>query len=66
MGQKLLNHLHLVLRLRMVDLYLHSSIRLHGAVLNYVSTGKSVLPIYYDGVSRVGTPLQGLFFHVKM
>jgi hypothetical protein len=29
-------HLHLVPRLRMVELYLHSPIRIHGTVLNYI------------------------------
>jgi hypothetical protein len=33
-GVKLLIHLHLVPRSRMVELYLHSPIRLHGVVLN--------------------------------
>jgi hypothetical protein len=32
-------HLHLVPRLRTVELYLHSLIRLHGVVLNKLSTG---------------------------
>jgi hypothetical protein len=31
---KLTTHLHLVPRLRMVELYLHSLIRLHGVMLN--------------------------------
>jgi hypothetical protein len=33
-GVKLTIHLHLVLRLRMVEVYLHSPPRLHGIVLN--------------------------------
>jgi hypothetical protein len=33
-GVKLTTHLHLVLKSRMVELYLHSPTRLHGAVLN--------------------------------
>jgi hypothetical protein len=31
---KLSTHLHLILRLRMVELYLHSHIRIHGVMLN--------------------------------
>jgi hypothetical protein len=34
-GMKLITHLHLVPRLRMVELYFHSPICLHGIVLNY-------------------------------
>jgi hypothetical protein len=34
MGVKLTIHLHLVVRARMVELYLHSPIRLHGVMLN--------------------------------
>jgi hypothetical protein len=34
---KLTTHLHLVPRIRMVELYLHSPIYLHGVVLNYLS-----------------------------
>jgi hypothetical protein len=33
-GVKLTTHLHLVPRSRMVELYLHSPIRLHGVVIN--------------------------------
>jgi hypothetical protein len=33
-GVKLTTHLHLVLRVRTLELYLHSPIRLHGVVLN--------------------------------
>jgi hypothetical protein len=33
------DHVHLVPRLRMVELYLHFPIRLHGAVLNKLSPG---------------------------
>jgi hypothetical protein len=36
---KLTTHLHLVLRLGMVDLYLHYPKHLHGTVLNYFSQG---------------------------
>jgi hypothetical protein len=32
--KRLITHLHLMPRLRMVDLYFHSPIRLHGVVLN--------------------------------
>jgi hypothetical protein len=35
---KLTTHLHLVPRSRMVELYLHFLIRLHGVVLNWLST----------------------------
>jgi hypothetical protein len=35
-GMKLSDHLHLVLRLRIIKLYLHSLIYLHGMMLNYV------------------------------
>jgi hypothetical protein len=38
-GVKVATHLHLVLRSRMVELYLHSPICLHGIVLNYLSRG---------------------------
>jgi hypothetical protein len=38
-GVKLTTHLHLVLRLRMVELYLHSAISLHGLVLNELGPG---------------------------
>jgi hypothetical protein len=38
-GVKLTTHLHLVLRLRMVELYLCSLMPLHGMVLNELSTG---------------------------
>jgi hypothetical protein len=34
---KMKSHLHIVLRSRMVELYLHSSTRLHGVMLNYLS-----------------------------
>jgi hypothetical protein len=34
-----LTHLHLVLRSRMMELYLHSHTRLYGVVLNELSTG---------------------------
>jgi hypothetical protein len=37
LGMKLTTHLRLVPRSRMMDLYLHSPIRLHGAVLNELS-----------------------------
>jgi hypothetical protein len=40
---KLTTHFHLVSRLRMVKLYLHSPIRLHGVVLYWLSTGISLL-----------------------
>jgi hypothetical protein len=33
-GVKLTTHLHLVLRLKMMELYLHSPVRLQGVVLN--------------------------------
>jgi hypothetical protein len=41
-GVKLSTHLHLVLRSRMVQLYLHSPIHLHSIVLNELGTG--ILP----------------------
>jgi hypothetical protein len=37
-----ITHLHLLPKLRMVELYLYSSIRLHVLVLNYLSTGKTL------------------------
>jgi hypothetical protein len=37
-GMKLTTHLHLVLRSRMMELYLHSPICVHGMVLNLLST----------------------------
>jgi hypothetical protein len=33
-GVKLIIHLHIVLKSRMVELYLHSNIHLHGVVIN--------------------------------
>jgi hypothetical protein len=39
-SEKPTTHLHLVLRLRMVTLYLHTPICLHGLVFNYLSPGK--------------------------
>jgi hypothetical protein len=33
-GMKLTTHLHLVVRLRMTEIYLHSPLRFHGVVLN--------------------------------
>jgi hypothetical protein len=35
---KLTTHIHLVPRLKMVDLYLHSTIRFYGVMLNQLST----------------------------
>jgi hypothetical protein len=34
------HHLHLMLKSRMVELYLHSLMCLHGAMLNYLAQGK--------------------------
>jgi hypothetical protein len=63
---KLTTHLHLFLRLRMVDLCLRFSIRLLGIVLNYLSTGTSLpftLP-YWEIITThkilVGNLLQNL------
>jgi hypothetical protein len=42
-GREVTTHLHLVLRSRMVELYLHSPIRIHGVVLNSLST-ETTLP----------------------
>jgi hypothetical protein len=39
---KLTTHLHQKQRSRMVEMYLHSSIRLHGVVVNYLSTGTTL------------------------
>jgi hypothetical protein len=44
-GAMLTTHLQLVTRSRKVDLYIHSLIRLHGVVLNSLST-KTNLPFY--------------------
>jgi hypothetical protein len=41
-GVKLTIHFHLVPRARMVVLYLHSTIRLHGMVFNYLRTGTTL------------------------
>jgi hypothetical protein len=43
-GDKLITHLQVVPRSRMVELYLHSTIRLHDVVFNYLSTGTKLLP----------------------
>jgi hypothetical protein len=43
-GVRLTTHFHIVPRSSMVELYLRSPIRLHGAVLNYLSTG-TILPL---------------------
>jgi hypothetical protein len=51
-GVKLTTHLHLVPRSRMVELYMHSPIRLHGAVLNQWSTG-TTLPFSYSTFSCI-------------
>jgi hypothetical protein len=45
-GVKLTTHLHIVLKSRMVELNLHFPIRLHGVVLNYLSTG-TTLPFIF-------------------
>jgi hypothetical protein len=42
MGVKLTTHLHLMSRLRVMELYLHSPIRLHDVVLNSLSTGETI------------------------
>jgi hypothetical protein len=39
---KLTTHLQLVLRSRNVDLYIHSPVRLHVVLLNYLSTGTTL------------------------
>jgi hypothetical protein len=41
-GVNLSIHFHLLLRSRIVKLYLHSPIYLHGVVLNYLSTGTTL------------------------
>jgi hypothetical protein len=41
-GLNLTTHLHLVLRLRMVELYLHSPVCLHGVVLTCLNTGTTL------------------------
>jgi hypothetical protein len=41
-GMKLTTQLYPVQRLRMVHLYLHSHIHLHGVMLNYLGTGITV------------------------
>jgi hypothetical protein len=38
-GVELTTHLHLVVRLRMIELYLHSPIHLHGVMLNFKAQG---------------------------
>jgi hypothetical protein len=48
-GVKLTTHLHLVLRARMVELCLHSPIRLHDMVLNKLST-RTTLPLRFTGL----------------
>jgi hypothetical protein len=45
-GVKLTTHLHLVSRLRMMEMYFHSTIRLSGVVLNELSTRTTLLEIY--------------------
>jgi hypothetical protein len=47
---KMTTHLQLVPRKRMVELYFHSPIRLHGIVLKLLSTG--MLPLLYIHVAR--------------
>jgi hypothetical protein len=42
LGSKLSTHIHLVLRSRMVEIYLHSLIRFHGVVLDYLSAGRAL------------------------
>jgi hypothetical protein len=42
-GVKLTTYLCLVPRSRMVELYIHFPIRLHGVVLNYLSTGTTLI-----------------------
>jgi hypothetical protein len=45
-GVKVTTHFHLVPRSKMVELYLHSPIHLHGVVLNQLSTGTTLaLPL---------------------
>jgi hypothetical protein len=46
-GMKVTTHLHLVLRSRIVELYLHSLIRLHGVVLNQLSIRTALSFTFY-------------------
>jgi hypothetical protein len=57
-GMELTTHPHLVLKLRIVELYLHSLTCLHGIVLNYLST-LVALPFYtaYDTIFIGSTDL---------
>jgi hypothetical protein len=45
---KLTTHLHLVPRSRMVELYVHSSIRLHGIVLQYIIKYRDNVAFYHN------------------
>jgi hypothetical protein len=46
---KLTTHLHLVSKLKILEVYLHSPIRLHGLVLNKLSAG-TMLPFYNNHI----------------
>jgi hypothetical protein len=48
MSVKLTAHFHLVPRLRMVELYIHFPIRLHGVVFNSLSTGTTLPFLQYN------------------
>jgi hypothetical protein len=45
---QLTTHVHLVPRIRMVELYLHSPVYFHGVALNYLSTGTTLLSYLND------------------
>jgi hypothetical protein len=46
-GVELAAYFHLVPRSTMVELYLHSPICIHGIVLNYLSTGTTLLYVLF-------------------
>jgi hypothetical protein len=52
---KLASHLNLVPRLRMLELYLHSLIRLHGVALNGLSIGTDLSYLSLGHERRVAT-----------
>jgi hypothetical protein len=43
---KLTSHLHLASKARKVDLYLHSPVRLHGIVFNYITKFRDKFTFY--------------------
>jgi hypothetical protein len=65
LGVKLPTYLHLVLRSRMVELYLHSPIYLHDLVLNELST-KKTLRFFYHGSTLTSSPAQTLGSWVRI